>query len=379
MNNLGIYIHVPFCVKKCAYCDFYSAPGTPDFMDAYADALAAHIRASGGGQRRTADTVYFGGGTPTVLGVRGLVHVLAAVRDTFALTPDAEITLEANPGDLCLRPADGGENMILPLAVLYAAGFNRLSFGVQSSQDAELALLGRRHRFEDARRAVLAARCVGFENLTLDLMYGLPGQDMDRWEQSVRDILALAPEHISCYALKLEAGTPLYARRDELPDDETCLAQYLYAVEAFTAAGYRQYEISNFARDGFESRHNSKYWTGAPYLGFGPSAHSYENGVRWAWADDTAAYTRGVYREKERLTLTARDRLEEEIMLALRTTRGLDPATLPENLREDTAAVLEKYAPYGLVRREGPRFVLTPRGMFVSNAIISELFGLIPD
>lgn len=348
-------------------------------MDAYADALCAHIRASGGAKRQTADTVYFGGGTPTVLGVRNLVRILAAVRETFDLAPDAEITLEANPGDLCLRPADGGGNLIPALAVLYAAGFNRISFGIQSSSDAELALLGRRHSFADARHAVTAARLVGFQNLTLDLMYGLPGQDRETWRQSVADILALGPEHISCYALKLEPGTPLYARAAELPEDDTCLAQYLTAAEAFEAAGYRQYEISNFAQEGRQSRHNRKYWTGAPYLGFGPSAHSYQKGVRWAWADDTAAYTRGEYREKERVTLTAQDALEEEIMLALRTVRGLNPAVLPDEMQAGAVSVFEKYMPHGLVRREGSRYVLTPRGMFVSNAIISELFGLIPD
>lgn len=379
MNKLGIYVHTPFCVRKCAYCDFYSAPGTPAAMEAYAEALCRHIRTSGGAHRQTADTVYFGGGTPTVLGVRNLVRILAAVRETFDLTPDAEITLEANPGDLCLRPADGGGDFLPALAILYAAGFNRISFGVQSSSDAELALLGRRHSFDEAKRAVLAARCVGFENLTLDLMYGLPEQEMDTWRQSVQDILALQPEHISCYALKLEPGTPLFARQDALPDDETCLAQYLYAVETFEAAGYRQYEISNFALPGRESRHNSKYWTGAPYLGFGPSAHSFAGGERWAWADDTAAYTRGDYREKEHIRLTVRDALEEEIMLGLRTTRGLSPAVLPDAMQADAAALFEKYVPHGLVRRDGSRYVLMPRGMFVSNAIISELFGLIPD
>ena len=378
MSKLGIYVHTPFCVQKCAYCDFYSAPGTPDAMDAYTDALTVHIRASCRAGE-TADTVYFGGGTPSVLGVRNLVRILAAVRETFPLEPGAEVTLEANPGDLCLRPAAVGGNFLPALAILYAAGFNRLSFGIQSSCDAALRLLGRRHSFEEARRAVLAARCVGFENLTLDLMYGLPGQSIDAWRESVRDILALEPEHISCYALKLEPGTPLFARRDELPDDETCLAQYLLAVEAFAAAGYGQYEISNFARPGRVSRHNSKYWTGAPYLGFGPSAHSFSGGVRWAWADDTAAYTRVEYREKERVVLTPRDRLEEQVMLSLRTTRGLAPAALPEGMRAGTAAVLEKYVPHALVRREGTRYVLTPRGMFVSNAIISEIFATIPD
>lgn len=378
-NGLGIYIHVPFCVRKCAYCDFYSAPGTADVMDAYTDALIAHIRASAPlGADLCADSVYFGGGTPSYLGAKNLVRILRAVRESFALTPDAEITLEANPGDLCLRAADGGA-LLLPLAILRAAGFDRLSLGVQSTDEGELSLLGRRHSREDAFRAVTAARAVGFSNITLDLMYGLPGQTMARWEQSVRDVLALEPEHVSCYALTLSPRVPLYKRLDELPDDEACLAFYLRAIELLAEAGLSQYEISNFARPGRQSRHNAKYWTLAPYLGFGPSAHSYMRGERWAWADDTAAYIRGEIREKERVLLSARDRAEEKLMLSLRTARGLDPAELPEPLRAPAAAVLDRYRPHGLVREEDGRRVLTPRGMFVSNSILAELFAAIPD
>ncbi|MBE6936414.1 MAG: radical SAM family heme chaperone HemW [Ruminococcaceae bacterium] len=377
MNKLGIYLHTPFCVRKCSYCDFYSAPGSPEEADAYADALCAQIR--GAKDARPVDTVYFGGGTPTTLGVRNLVRILNAVRETFPVDEDAEITLEANPGDLCLRPMDGGEQRITALAILHAAGFNRLSFGIQSSDAEELRLLGRRHSFPEAAETAALARAVGFENLTLDLMYGLPGQRMETWEQSVRDILSLSPEHISCYGLKLEPGTPLFARESDLPEDEACLSQYLRMIELLEAAGYRQYEISNFALPGRQSRHNRKYWCGAPYLGFGPSAHSYSGGVRWAWEDDRAAFTRGIYREKERIALTARDDLEEQIMLSLRTTAGLSPAVLPEELQAGAQHILEKYIPHGLVRRQEGRYVLTPRGMFVSNHIIGELFDLIPD
>ncbi len=380
MNKLGVYIHIPFCVRKCAYCDFYSAPGTPEAMDAYTDALCAHIRvASPRAAGRETDTVYFGGGTPSVLGAGNLVRILNAVRESFPLSAGAEITLEANPGDLCLHPLDGGERPILTLAVLRAAGFDRVSFGVQSSNAAELLLLGRRHSFEDARRAVLTARCVGFENITLDLMYGLPGQTLPVWARSLDDLLSLEPEHISCYGLKLEPGTPLWARRAEIPADEDCLAFYLTAVERLAAAGYAQYEISNFARPGRESRHNRKYWTGAPYLGFGPGAHSFDGGVRWAWERDTAAYTAGVRRVSERVVLTPRDRLEEHIMLSLRTAAGLDPASLPEPVRAGAGRVFAKYLPHGLARETGGRLQLTPRGMFVSNAIISEIFAVIPE
>lgn len=379
-DTLGVYIHTPFCVQKCNYCDFYSTPGTAEAMDAYTDALIAHIRASAPrAAGRETDTVYFGGGTPTVLGAGNLVRILNAVLDSFPTAPDPEITLEANPGDLCLHALDGGERPILTLAILRAAGFNRISFGIQSSDEAELRLLGRRHSFESAAAAVLTARCVDFENITLDLMYGLPGQTMDTWRRSLSDILSLAPEHISCYGYQPEPGTPLWARRGEIPPDEDCLEQYLTAVETLEGAGYRQYEISNFARPGMESRHNSRYWSGAAYLGFGPAAHSFDGGIRWAWANDTAAYTAGEYREKEHIVQTPRDRLEEWVMLSLRTASGLDPDTLPPPVNTGVRDILTKYLPHGLVRREGSRFILTPRGMFVSNTIISELFETIPE
>jgi oxygen-independent coproporphyrinogen-3 oxidase len=334
-------------------------------MAAFTAETCRKIRESGNGER--VDTIYFGGGTPSLIGAANIVHILAALRGAYNVAADAEITLEANPGDICLRPRDGGAGMLPALAIIFAAGVNRLSFGVQSSDAAELATLGRRHSFADAAAAVNAARRVGFDNITLDLMYGLPGQRMDTWRQSVGDIIALEPEHISCYMLKLEPGTQLYSRRDELPEDELCLEMYLHAVETLENEGYSQYEISNFARDGRQSRHNTKYWTDAPYLGFGAAAHSYADGVRWENKPDGTV---------ERVTLTERDRLEERIMLSLRQTRGLDIGVLPEGMRSATVAFMQKCVGAGLARRTEHGFALTVQGMFVSNSVISEIFGM---
>ena len=379
VQKAGVYLHIPFCSGKCLYCDFYSTPASPEIMDAYTAALCRHIRQTPG--RPEADTVDFGGGTPSLLGVEHLRTILDAVRAAFALSPDAQVTLEANPGDLCLS-AGQPEDPDIVLPALRCAGFDRLSFGVQSACDAELVMLGRRHRFHEARMAVTAAQNAGFSDISLDLMYALPGQSMDGWLASVHTLIALAPQHISCYALKLEPDAPLCARAAEIPDEDTQLAMYLAMVETLARAGYRQYEISNFARPGFASRHNCKYWTGAPYYGFGPSAHGCAGGVRYAWADDTAAYIRGEHRYKEYTKLSLRDKIEERLMLALRTADGLDFSGFSEEFAQDPQnfiKILDKYIPADYVQRTGLRCRLTPKGMFVSDYIIAELFGAIEE
>ena len=379
VQKAGVYLHIPFCSGQWFYCDFYSAPAARETRDAYADALCRHIRQTPG--RPEADTVYFGGGTPSLLGVTHLGAILGAVRDAFSLSPDAQITLEANPGDLCLTAGQPDD----PYTVLHAlreAGFDRLSLGAQSACDAELAMLGRRHGFHAVETAAEAARRAGFADLSLDLMYALPGQTIDGWLESIRALIALAPQHISCYALNLEQGAPLCARAAEIPDEDTQLAMYLAMVETLADAGYRQYEISNFARPGFASRHNLKYWTGAPYYGFGPSAHSFVNGIRYAWADDTEAYICGKHQYKEYTKLTLRDRMEERLMLALRTVNGLDFAQFCEEFGQNAlyfTKILDRYIPPGFVQRENLRYCLTARGMFVSDYIIAELFGAIEE
>ncbi|MBQ1505037.1 MAG: radical SAM family heme chaperone HemW [Oscillospiraceae bacterium] len=379
MSKAGIYIHIPFCSGKCFYCDFYSGPASHDAMDAYTRALCAHIASTTGAPQ--ADTVYFGGGTPSYLGPENLIRILGAVRGAFSLESGAQITLEANPGDICVQ-AGMPDDAEKALSRLREAGFDRISFGVQSAHDAELSMLGRRHSFRQAEKAVESAKKAGFSDISLDLMYALPGQTMDAWLASVDAVLSLAPTHISCYALTLSPASRLNALSSSIPDEDVQSEMYLAMVQKLADAGFAQYEISNFARPGFFSRHNVKYWTRAPYFAFGPSAHGFDGSVRYAWADDTAAYIRGEYRYKEYIPLSFRDRAEEALMLSLRMTQGIELASYARAFSQeegDFAKILNKYVPAGFVLHEGGRYALTPKGMFVSDYILAELFGAIKE
>ena len=363
MRSLGLYIHIPFCKAKCIYCDFYSLPRAEGQMDAYVSALTAQLAAW---RERaadcTVDTVYFGGGTPSYLGPDRLRRLLDAVFQSYRVAPGAEITLEANP--------DSAQD-ISALRQLHDAGFDRLSLGMQSADDAELRRIGRVHTHAQTVRAVENARAAGFDNLSLDLIYGLPGQTMTRWQANLDAALALAPEHLSCYGLKVEEGTPLFARRGQLrlPDDDAQAEMYLYAVDFLAQQGYEQYEISNFCRSGREARHNSRYWALEEYLGFGPGAHSDFGGERFALARDLDAYLadKTVYSEKS--VPSPREREEERVMLALRTVRGIAADTLPKAAQE----VLRRCEAHGLARRSEGFYALTPRGFLVSNPIIVEI------
>lgn len=364
-KSLGIYVHVPFCRSKCAYCDFYSLSGADGLMDPFVDALAAQVRAAP--RPRPADTVYFGGGTPSFLGPRRLAALLRAVTRRFPVLPGAEITLEANPDSVGPWFAD-----------LRAAGFNRVSLGMQSAHDASLRLLGRVHSARQTRDAVRAVRRAGFRNLSLDLMYGLPGQSLAAWLDSVKQAVDLGPDHLSCYALKLEPHTPLCAL--SVPGDDLQADMYLSAVDLLSRRGYRQYEISNFARPGRESRHNLKYWTLGEYVGFGPGAHSDFGGVRFAWARDLAAFVGGAWTLSERVEVTERERAREWLMLGLRTVDGLDAAKFAYDFSAFDA-FFDACAAAGYARRAPGRVSLTPEGFLVSNAIIGrvlELFDEIP-
>ena len=272
---LGIYIHIPFCRSKCQYCDFYSLPQSDEeTMDRYLKALCAHIRETGPqAHGYLVDTVYFGGGTPSYFGGDRLSAVLAAVRESFAVTPDAEITFEANPDSVNLKL----------LRRLKREGFNRISLGIQTDDDELLAALGRPHSYADAEEAVRLARKAGFRNLSVDLMFGLQNQTLHSWLSTLEHVLELKPEHISCYGLRVEENTPLsrYYQLLDIPDDDQQSDMYLSAVELLRRRGYLQYEISNFAQRGKPSKHNLKYWTGKEYLGFGPCASSDFAGKRF--------------------------------------------------------------------------------------------------
>ena len=369
---LGIYVHVPFCKSKCVYCDFYSLPHAEERMDAYVKAVTAHLlETAPQAERHRVDTIYFGGGTPSYLGAKRLREILSVILKKYDVDKHAEITLEANP--------DSAQDW-RELRALRKAGFNRISLGMQSADDAELAEIGRIHTFDQVRSAVEAARRARFDNLSLDLIYGLPHQTLDRWLSNLEAAVALTPQHLSCYGLKVEEGTPLFLRRDAagLPDDEQQADLYLAAVELLRHYGFFQYEISNFARTGFESRHNLKYWTLQEYAGFGPGAHSDFGGVRYAYVRDLDAYIRGILAgtpilsENERIPQLDRD--TEYLMLGLRTVRGIAPREFENRYRRRFDCLLPflrqcEQAGYALEKEDGS-WCLTPKGFLVSNQII---------
>lgn len=367
---LGLYIHIPFCQSKCAYCDFYSLSGAEGRMDDYCRALERHLaEVAPQADCHKVDTVYFGGGTPSYLGADRLCRLLGSIKKLYKVDKHAEITLEANPDSAGDKKA---------LKRLRRAGFNRISLGVQSADDALLRAIGRIHTWQQVQEAVAAARKAGFKNLSLDLIYGLPGQTMEGWEKTLSDAVGLHPEHLSCYGLKLEEDTPLYARREELtfPDEDMQADMYLYTVEFLKRCGYEQYEISNFARPDFASRHNMKYWLLQEYAGFGPGAHSDFGNVRYGYERDLERYLQGELVLQESETVDADERELEYLMLRLRTVQGVDPREFEYRFRQRFAPLselLQQCAREGLAEQDGNGWHLTPKGFLVSTRIIGML------
>ncbi len=373
-DQLGIYIHIPFCRSKCDYCDFYSLSGREADMDRYQKALLAHIKETAPHAKGLeVDTIYFGGGTPSYYGAPRLKTLLSALRKQFRVRKDAEITLEANPDSVDLRS----------LKQLRRAGFNRLSLGVQSACDAHLQVLHRPHNFQQTRDAVDAARKAGFDNLSLDLIYGLPGQDMPTWQDTLEQTLALEPNHLSCYGLKVEDGTPLSLRVAQglvLPDDDLQADMYLHTVERLAQAGYDQYEISNFAQPGRQSRHNLRYWLTRPYIGLGPGAHSDFGGRRYSFVRDLDSYIHGVLNGSNIIDssdlIPDRERGGEYLMLRLRTTRGIEEWEYRRTYFMNFAPLEElllSYERLGFATRADGRWCLTPKGFLLSNQLIGLL------
>ena len=364
--SLGLYLHIPYCFSKCRYCDFYSAPRARGVPAGYTAALLRELERFAPEQPLRPDTRYFGGGTPSLLRPADAARLIRAAQPR----PGAEITLEANPDSV------GGRGSA---AALRAAGFNRVSLGLQSADDGELRAVGRVHTFAQAAQAVEDLRAGGFDNLSLDLIYGLPGQDLAGWSRTLERTADLGPDHLSCYGLKVEEGTPLWRMRDslDLPDDDLQADMYLDTVERLARRGYRQYEISNFARPGRESRHNLKYWQLAPYAGFGPGAHSDFGGERYACVRDLEAYCRGIVGGgdvlDQRTPISRRERAVEYLMLGLRTVQGVSGQEFTAVAGLPFAPVEAALAPFlgwGLALRENGRWRLTPRGFLVSNQII---------
>ena len=374
-KKLGLYIHIPFCKSRCAYCSFYSNGGKmdPKLVDHYMQALADHMGETGKGtQDYVVDTIYFGGGTPSYFGAENLDNILDEIHRYFHVSIDPEITVEANPDSLDEKT----------LKRLLKAGFNRLSIGVQSHNDEVLQQLGRPHTFEQAKEAMELARKVGFANISMDLMYGLPGQDMEMWMESVEKVVAMRPEHISCYCLTIDEDCPMYSYRNSLKiaDDDYQLRMYLMASQYLREHGYEHYEISNFAKKGLESRHNMKYWLGEEYIGFGPSAASDFGGKRFKILDDTRGYIEGIQKQGQILseceTVPPRERSGEFLMLRARLKQGFSPKEYETKfLRsfEPMGKFLERCAQEGYAEYSDGRWSLTEKGWFISNTIIVRL------
>lgn len=373
-RRLGLYLHIPFCKQKCDYCDFYSLAGNQDRMEDYLKALTLHLeevapRAEG----FTVDSVYIGGGTPSVFGEERLKRLLKTVDKYYHLERHCETTVEVNPDSVTPRL----------LKVLRKGGVNRISMGVQSCHDEELAQVNRPHTFAQAQAAVEMIRSAGFTNLNLDLIFGLPDQTMAGWQESVEAVLALEPEHLSLYGLTLEEGTPLWQRRDQLTlaDGDQQADMYLWAVERLAQAGYDQYEISNFAREGKRSRHNLKYWMSREYVGFGPGAHSDFGGRRYSYVRDLERYIDGMLSGGKIVDASElipfEERGYEYLMLRLRTVTGIDGVEYNRTFRmnfDPLEELLCRYRDQGwAVQEESGRWHFTPQGFLLSNQLIGEL------
>jgi oxygen-independent coproporphyrinogen-3 oxidase len=374
--KVGVYLHVPFCRRKCAYCDFVSYPAAAADMDGYVRAVKTEIarRGAAAGAPPMAASLYVGGGTPTVLPVEALVEILDAIRRSFHWPPGLEATVEANPETV--HRSD--------LERLRRSGINRLSIGMQAAQDALLAVLGRGHRLDDVREAVRLARRAGFESLNLDLISGIPGQTTDDWRRTLEAALVLEPEHIAAYSLEITPGTALYGRVERgevVPAPEDRVLEMFHATrEVLTCAGYEQYEIANFARPGHACRHNLIYWRNEPYLGFGPAAHSCWQGWRWANERDPATYAAHLdagglpVAESEKMDL--RTEMAETMFLGLRLRRGVERERFRRRFGRDLDTVygveIARLQDQGLLEERDGCLRLTERGLPVANVVFEE-------
>lgn len=376
-NSLGLYLHIPFCRSKCDYCDFYSLAGREARMDDYQRALLQHLAESAPlAKHNVVNSIYIGGGTPTWYGEKRLVELLKGIKKRFRVDKGAEVTVEANPDSVDLRM----------LRTLRRMGVNRISMGMQSGCDRELAAVHRPHTYAQLVAAVEAVRGAKIRNLNLDLIYGLPGQTEESWRESVEKAIALQPEHLSCYGLTVEEGTPLalrVQRGEALPDDDAQANCYLWLVQRLAQAGYEQYEISNFAKTGCQSRHNLKYWMGRPYMGIGAAAHSDFGGCRYSFVRDLEGYISGVLEGGQVIAeseqIQPRERGSEYLMLQLRTTHGIEEWEYRRRFYMNFDAIAAKLAEYehrGWAACTGRRWHFTPEGFLISNRLIGEILEL---
>ncbi len=364
MDKKGIYIHIPFCRKKCPYCDFYSRSGGEREYNNYTDMLCKQISDFSENKDVVADTLYFGGGTPTVLGAERITRIIESAKKSFTLNyPETEITVEVNP-----------EKRDIDFGMLFSAGCNRISIGLQSANDEELQFLGRIHDTRDADRCIRSAINAGFNNISLDLMIALPNQTNESLRRSVDFCASRGAKHISAYILKIEEGTVFYKNKDNLnlPDDERTADMYEYLCSLMKEYGYEHYEISNFCLSGYESKHNLKYWHDEEYIGFGPSAHSFFRGKRfYRPANFKRCYTNEIIADG------SGGDVEEFIMLGLRLSEGITNERFRirfgYDIPEKYIRRAERFEPVGLTKILNNGFALTERGFMVSNPLIAEI------
>lgn len=375
MTPAGIYIHIPFCRSRCSYCDFATGIYESSLAERYVKALVSEILTWPETERPAeVDTIYFGGGTPSLLSTGQLAAILDAIHARFEVLMNAEVTMEMNPGTV--TPAI--------LREFCRLGINRASFGAQTFDDRELARLGRSHSARDTRQTFGYLRDAGFDNVSFDLIAGLPGQTSEGWNRNLEEALALRPEHLSFYLLEVHEGTPLadHIRRgmQPEPDDDLAAGMYQAMLERACASGYEHYEISNVCLPGFESRHNTKYWSGAPYYGFGCSAHSYDGGSRrWSNERDLKRYAELIEQKGpavvEIVELTRDEARAEAVFLGMRMMRGINVRHYQElfgaNLRETHELDLERFREAGLIEFDGDLLRLTRSGALLSNEVFT--------
>ena len=372
-KKIELYVHIPFCVKKCDYCDFLSAPAGRDTQEQYVQALLHEIQTEGGRRKEPVASVFIGGGTPSILEADLLEKILKALSRCFYIEKEAEVTMEANPGTLTLEK----------LRICRENGVNRLSLGLQSPDDTELASLGRIHDYQQFLESYQMAREAGFHNVNVDLMFGIPGQTRDGWEKSLRIVAALNPEHISAYSLIIEEGTPFAARNLKLPDEDTEYQMYEDTARILGEYGFEQYEISNYARGGKACIHNIGYWTGVSYLGLGLGAASLMDGCRFTNTTSLERYTTASRKpdfpdniRKDLIKLTRQEQMEEFMFLGLRLRSGISKVEFAQRfgipIEEIYGDVIRRYKELALLQEENGRIFLSRHGIHVSNTVMAD-------
>lgn len=368
-TSFELYIHIPFCVRKCAYCDFLSAPGSEEAKASYTEALLREIEAVKT-EKREVSSIFVGGGTPSALSPSLMEDIFEKIHESFSVAPDAEITIEANPGTLSKEK----------LFLYKNAGINRLSLGLQSPEAAELKSLGRIHTYEEFLESFSLAREAGFQNINVDLMCALPDQTYEGWIRNLRTVAALHPEHISAYSLIIEEGTPFAKRKLNLPDEDTEYRMYEDTAGILAEYGYEQYEISNYAKKGLACRHNIGYWTRKEYLGLGLGAASLWGNQRFSNTSDFSEYLNDSGSPEKirenRETLSLEEEMSEFMFLGLRMTEGVSKAEFQESfgtpIESVYGKVLDKYKSVGLLEEKEGRIFLTRAGIHVSNGVMAE-------